>query len=486
MGPLRGLTVGAAGSLQAEGGRYRVFIKDCADIRVDRLDMGNFDLVDMKTQLCGAQTPWLDGDGRRWAVHSLWRSFSARLPSTNTAVVNGAGRLDLSGNARDMSGGELKMTSLQIADLSPALRFAPLSAQGTFALNDQTWAGALDLALAGSGQPLGRVRAHHSVITGSGEAVIETSGLEFVPGGLQPSMFSPLLRPLARAHGRTGFQGTLSWTARKLSSRGVLRLENFGFSSPAGDVTQVNADVELTSLVPLRSAPHQRIAVGEIGTLLPLTELSAHFELLPTALDLEDARMNFAGGTITLDPVTLAFDPKAKRSATVRLQDIDLNKLVAASSLGDRVKLDMHVSGTIPFSSSAAGVQVTHGFVSSTGPGRIEISRRIWSDDAANPGNAFRDFAYQALEHLAVDELNGTINSLPDGRLGVMLHIRGRHDPPVAAPTRVGILDFLRGHAFDRPMPLPKGTPIDLTLDSSLNFEGLLDTYRAASSAVHP
>jgi hypothetical protein len=266
----------------------------------------------------------------------------------------------------------------------------------------------------------------------------------------------------------------------------VLRLENFGFSSPVGDISQVNANIELTSLVPVQTAPHQHISVGEIGTLLPVTELSGHFELQPTALHVEDMRMNFAGGTLALEPVTFAFDPKAEMSTTLRLQNIDLNKLVATSSLADQLKLDVHISGGIPFSNGAAGLRVTQGSVFSTGPGRIEISRRIWSGDVANSENAFRDFAYQALEHFGVDELNGTVNSLPDGRLGLRLHVRGQNDPPVAAPTRIGILEFLRGHAFDRPVPLPKGTPIDLTLDSSLNFEGLLDAYRAASSAAHP
>jgi hypothetical protein len=480
------LGVAAHATLQEEGGRFRVLAEDCADISVDRVALADFDLVGVKTQLCGGQTPWFVGDERRWAVQSGWRSLSASLPSWNTAVANGVGWLGLSGNARGVSTGELKISSLQIADGSSAPRFAPLSVQGSFALEDRMGAGALELTLARSGQSLGRMSARHSLSAGSGEARVEISGLEFVPGGLQPSMLSPLLQPLARAHGRTGFEGSFSWTAGKLSSRGRLRLENFGFSSAVGDVTGMNANIDLTSLVPLRSAPHQHVAVEEIATLLPVTELSGQFELLPTAVNIEDARMNFAAGTITLDPATLPFDPKAKASATVHLQDIDLNKLVAASSLADRLKLDVHVSGAIPLSNSAAGLRVTQGSVSSTGPGRIEISRRIWSDQAGDGGNAIRDFAYQALEHLRVDELDGTLNSLSDGRLGIVLHIRGQHDPPVAAPTRIGILEFIRGHAFDRPVPLPKGTPINLTLDSSLDFEGLLETYRAASSAVHP
>lgn len=485
-GPLHGLAVAAGGTLQAEGGRYRVFIENCADISLDRLTFGNSEVAGIKTQLCGAQTPWLAGDESHWAVHSQWRAFSATLPAWSTAVADGAGRLDFSGNTRGMSGGELKMTSLQIADRSSTLRFAPLSARGTFSLADGTCTGGLDLVLARSGQSLGRIRVRHSLTTGSGEGRIGISGLEFVPGGLQPSMLSPLLQSLERARGQTEFEGTFSWTAGRLSSRGRLQLENFGFSSALGDVNRVNADIDLISLLPLQSAPRQHVSVGEVAALLPLTELSGQFELLPTGVNIEDTRMNFAGGTVTLDAATFPFDPKAKMSATVGLEEVDLNKLVAASSLADRLKLDVHVSGAIPFSNSAAGLEVVHGAVTSTGPGRIEISRRIWSDEAEQGGNAIRDFAYQALEHLVVDKLDGTINSLPDGRLGLVLHIRGRHDPPIVVPTRIGVLEFLRGHAFDRPVPLPKGTPIDLTLDSALNFEGLLDTYRAASSAAHP
>ena len=484
--PLRRLDFTGGGTLRAAGGSYTVFIRDCARISLGELALGHVDLVDTKAQLCDARTPWLVVDENRWAVHSIWRALSARLPSANTSIVNSTGHLDLSGDSTGMSGGELKLTSLQLNDAAPATRFAPLSAQGNFALKDRVWAGALDVGLVRGAHPLGRVGLRHSVSTGSGEARIEMPGLEFSTGGLQPSMLSPWLQPLARAHGRTGFDGTFSWTSGRLSSRGVLRLENWGFSSAAGDVSQVNANVELTSLLPLQSAPHQLVSVGNIDAVLPLTEVSGHFELLPTVLNVEDTRMNFADGTIMLGPAALPFDPKAKMSATVRLQDVDLNKVVATTSLGDRLKLDVHVSGTIPFSTSATGLEVTHGSFSSTGAGRIEISRRIWSADAEKEGNAIRDFAYQALEHLAVDELDGTINSLPEGRLGVVLHVRGRHDPAVAAPTRIGILAFLRGHAFDKPVPLPKGTPIDLTLDSSLNFEGLLDTWRAASSAVHP
>jgi hypothetical protein len=97
--------------------------------------------------------------------------------------------------------------------------------------------------------------------------------------------------------------------------------------------------------------------------------------------------------------------------------------------------------------------------------------------EGQTPPNAIQDFAYQALENLAFDQLDGTVNSQPMGRLGLLLHLKGRNDPAQAAETRVGVVDLLRGRAFDKPLPLPKGTPIDLTLDTSLNLDELLKSY---------
>jgi hypothetical protein len=69
-----------------------------------------------------------------------------------------------------------------------------------------------------------------------------------------------------------------------------------------------------------------------------------------------------------------------------------------------------------------------------------------------------------------------------------LLHVKGVHDPAEAVETRVGVGELLQGRAFDKPLPLPKGTPIDLTLDTSLNLDELLgsyfDTTRGAAMAA--
>lgn len=126
---------------------------------------------------------------------------------------------------------------------------------------------------------------------------------------------------------------------------------------------------------------------------------------------------------------------------------------------------------------------MTNGHFAATGPARLSIKRTVWTGGEAAQTDAIRDFAYQALENLAIDALDARLNSLPAGRLGVVFHIKGRNDPAVAQETRIGVMDLIQGHAFDKPLPLPKGTPVDLTLDTSLNFDELLEAYRHAYSA---
>jgi len=45
------------------------------------------------------------------------------------------------------------------------------------------------------------------------------------------------------------------------------------------------------------------------------------------------------------------------------------------------------------------------------------------------------------------------------------------------------VLDLLRGRAFDKPLDLPKGTPVNLTLDTSLNLDELLAGYASQTRA---
>ena len=111
------------------------------------------------------------------------------------------------------------------------------------------------------------------------------------------------------------------------------------------------------------------------------------------------------------------------------------------------------------------------------------MNRSVWAQgDAAINSNAVQDFAYQALENLAFDSLSADLNSVANGRLQVVFHIKGKFDPPKPQTADVAVADILNGTALYKPIPLPSGTPVDLTLDTSLNFDELLKSYAQAWS----
>ena len=92
---------------------------------------------------------------------------------------------------------------------------------------------------------------------------------------------------------------------------------------------------------------------------------------------------------------------------------------------------------------------------------------------APEPVDPYSDLAYQAMEHLAFTELSAEVASQDGGRLGVLFHIKGEHAPPTKQTIQLTWGEVLR-RRIDRVVPLPSGTKVDLTLDTSVNLDQLL------------
>ena len=178
-----------------------------------------------------------------------------------------------------------------------------------------------------------------------------------------------------------------------------------------------------------------------------------------------------------------------------------LQGLIDRFNLSDKLTMQARLSGEIPFDTTGGALKLDKGRVYATGPGRLSIKREALAGAvastapgaAAAPPNAVQDMAYQALEALAFEHLDATLNSQPGGRLGILFHIQGHHDPAVKEQAKLSLIDLIRGRAFNKRIALPSDTPIDLTLDTSLNFAELLKAYQnlwrqdaAGSAAVQP
>jgi len=470
-------------SLQMSGDRMQLDLATCADVNFDAFVNGGTDQVrDARGRLCAVPNrPVLVSQPTGWQLEARVTDAVARLVAGDARVSDGAARMQLSGDAVAIRSGTITLDRANLVDLQPMPRFQPISAGGALQVMGDNWTGDLTLSL--RERRLASVALEHALNSGVGEAAITVRGLAFEPNMLQPADIAPFLSAFGtRIRGAVDFAGRFSWSKDGMASEGRLVVPGVDLQSPFGAARQLKTELVFTSLLPVALRPNQSVTVERVDLPVPLEQVSATFSYTPESFRLETATAGAAQGRAALDPITYSFAPDATSAGTLRLQNINVQTLVAAAGLADRMSVQARIDGTVPFTIGPDGVRFVDGRVAANAPGRLSIKREaltasVGTTEGQAPPNAVQDFAYQALEYLAFERLEGVVNSRPMGRLGLLLHLVGANDPPQAAEARVGIVELLRGRAFDRPLPLPKGTPIDLTLDTSINLDELLESY---------
>jgi hypothetical protein len=473
------------------GDRLELNLANCAEVSFEAFVNAGADQVrDARGRLCAVPNrPVFVSQPSGWQLEAALNAAAARLVAGEARIADAAARVQLAGDATAIQSGTITLEHANVADLQTTPRFQPISATGAMRVEGDDWTG--DIALSLGQRRLASVALKHALTSGAGEAAITARGIAFEPNMLQPADIAPLLAAFgSRIRGNVDFTGRFSWSKDGMASEGRLVVPGLDLQSPVGAVRQLKTELAFTSLVPVALRPEQTVTVERIDVAVPLEQVSANFTYTPEAMRLESATAVVAQGRATLDPMVYSFAPGATSRGTLRLQNISAQTLIEVAGLTDRMTVEARIDGTVPFTLGPDGVRFADGRVAANAPGRLSIKREALTASVGTgaegqaPPNAVQDFAYQALEHLAFDRLEGVVNSQPMGRLGVLFHIVGQNDPPQVEETRVGILALLRGQAFDKPLPLPKGTPIDLTLDTSINLDELLDSYLNRSGAV--
>jgi hypothetical protein len=488
-GPVQGASLDAVGTLTLARGVTSFAADGCIPIRADRMEMGANDITKLGGELCPVKPPLFTLADGRWRLRGRAAGVEAQV--LEIALSQAAGPLDFSGKGEALSG-TLDLKAAQVGDLAPQTRFRPLRASGRARLAGGVWRA--DLALADpAGRPIGQAQVRHDQASGVGGATFDTGLLAFADGGLQPAALSPLAAAIGSpATGQVRFTGKADWTSRTLASSGLLDVVRLDFRSPAGAVTGLSGQVALSGLAPPTAAPGQVLAAETVD--LGVAKLIApriEFSLDPNSLQVAGAQLGLGGGQVTLEPLSIPLAPGKPWEGTVVFKDVQLSDIVEASPFGDRMDLTAKVTGRAPFVVSDAGVKVVKGELHAVEPGRLSILREALtnvaadgaavSTDAPVPAAAaaqtpdtMTDFAYQAMENLAFETLDAQVNSLPEGRLGVLFHIKGEHSPPKAQQLTLTLKDLITRDFLKRSLPLPSGTKVDLTLDTSLNLDKLL------------
>jgi len=471
------------GTFSWQNGQYAFTPAGCMQVSLAAFHPGASDLArNVQADICAPpQQPLLTGEGAGWTLTGEARDAAADLPSATAHVEKVAAKLAFDGEGAPLKG-TATVASGQISDQAASPRFKPLLGSGTASLADGVWRGRFAVTDTKK-TALGETTFVHTMATGAGTAHIAAPKLSFAPDKLQPEDLSPLLAAFRKAEGAVDFSGDVNWTRDAITSRGTLTVNALDFLTPLGKAHAVKTRLDFTSLLPPQTAPGQQLAISRIDWTLPFSAVDLRFSFSPANIKVDALSSAWAEGHVSLTPFTVAMADPTKIAGTAELKSITLDALITASNLANKVKLQGKISGHIPFATGLDGIRITNGHIQADGPGRLSVSRSVWAQgDAAISSNAVQDFAYQALENLAFESLSADLNSVSNGRLQIVFHIKGKSDPPQHQTADVAIADIINGTALYKPIPLPSGTPVDLTLDTSLNFDELLKSYAEAWS----
>ncbi|MGA0606307.1 intermembrane phospholipid transport protein YdbH family protein [Phenylobacterium sp. VNQ135] len=491
LGPLQRARIDAAGRLRVAGGAVTVLASRCAKLAADRLEFGENDVETVSGRLCPGSEPLFRMAGGDWRIAGRAEAVSADAPFLQAGVREAFGPVALGPKGGRLDA-DARIDRARLVDRAPEARFHPLALTGTARARRDAWTADLDLA-AGPHR-VAHARLVHDGPSGQGKVDIDTGLLTFAEGGLQPAQLSPLAEALGSpAVGQASFSGGFAWNPVAGISAGTLTVPRLDFTSPAGRVTGLSGTLVFTSLAPLVAAEGQTVSVERLEAIVPITGMKAQVGLRDEVLLITGGEAAVGGGRVTIERLELPLDPAATRKGLLAFEGVQLHDLVEASPFGDKVELDARVSGRIPFEATGQRVRITGGELKAIQPGRLSIQREALTgvqgepqqviaggEPVANQAQAnavVTDFAYQAMENLAFDELDLSLNSREDGRMNALFHIVGRHDPPKKQEIRLGLMELIKRRFLDKPLPLPSGTKVNLTLDTTLNLDDLLADY---------
>ncbi|CAN5144315.1 YdbH domain-containing protein [soil metagenome] len=489
-GIAEGLTVTTAGVLATDTGVLTYTPSRCLDVAVEKLELGENDVFDVAGQACSPNGPLAVVREGGWRADVSLRDFTAKAPFLAANVDHVQGAATVIGGPKGL-GLTADIASARISDATTPLRFNPLAASGKAALRDEVWSGDFDVT--SHETPVAHVVLSHNGLTERGDVLIDTGTLTFAPGGLQPIDLTPLVAGVVSppVTGSVVFNGRFAWdpAVPEGTSSGRLTIPGLDFTTPAGPVKGLKGAIDFTNLVPLTTAPDQRLSIDTLETVTPLTDLDLTFSLDKAAVQVAGGEIQAAGGAIRVEPFSVPLDRASAFGGVIVFDRIQLGQLVAGAGLDDKVSVDAVVSGRLPFTfDPATGVRVADGNLTAVQPGRLSIQREALSDLDAGGGGAIppgtvEDLAYQAMENLAFDTLSAVVNSEDGGRVRLQFSIKGRHDPPEHQELRVPLRDLISREFLNRPLALPSDTGIDLNLNTTLNLNQVVSDLLAINRA---
>ena len=474
-GPIRHATARGQGRFAYEGGKMRFWASRCAELAATRVDAV---VSELRGRLCPSDAPLWTSQGDHWLVHGFAESVEGSAPSLGLVASQGGGRLRA---ANGPSGLELSLDEATARVVDTKQRFRPAHATGAIRLGDHRWAAQLSLGV--RDRYVARLELRHDATEATGMLRVDAPALQLGPDALQPADLSPAAERLL-GHSATGeidVSARVRWGPEGTESRGRARTRDLSFHTPAGAVSGLAADVELTNLSPLTTARDQIVSIRRVDGTVRVEDARAAIELEGETLTVRDGSFRALGGNVTLDTLRVPTRDEGSWRGRARLDAVQIGDLLKGTEIGDKLTIDARVDGTVSFAHGPDGFHIAGGHALAVAPGRLSIDpaaltgvSALAASGATSSSDDPANIAQQALQDLAFDRFEASARARPDGRLAIDLRVHGRHDPPQRRELAITWRDLLRRKLLPEPLHLPSDTEIDLTLVTDLNLADLL------------
>jgi len=345
------------------------------------------------------------------------------LPEDGGSIVD----LRLTGLASARTGMALEVEAgldgLTLRDPLAAARYAPLSFTGSIHVsNDQ--ARFEGEAKSASGLKLADISAEHRLTEETGFMRVESGEFTFEPNSLQPQTLLPVLSGVvANVKGKVAAAGEFAWTGDGLSSAGSLTLADVGFISRIAFLSGLNANIALSSLLPLATPGTQFVEIENADVGVDLEDVKIAFNFDPEiGMILEEARWPWSGGTIGFNRTVLSFDQPVQK-VELTAADIDIHQVF---TLLDVEGLDGTgvAAGILPLAVGESSIIVQNGRLVSEKGGTLRYTGPIGGAAPEQEGVAL---LFEALKDFSYDRLEVAVDGPLAGELKVGVTLEGRN-----------------------------------------------------------
>jgi hypothetical protein len=417
------------------------------DITFD-MDASSFNLIEsggpgLAVALADAKGQMRLADG--WTLRGTFAGASAQAAAGGVRELGGAFRL--AGGERGMSGDITNIAAHVYDPHEPAERAfeeALFSGSARIAGDVVSFQGGFKLAA--SQLPLGEVSGTHNLKTEAGQVRYAPKTFTFVPGVIQPSAISPLLRGPANVSGRVTVEAAASWAkGRDLATSAKIDLADLGFAlAAAGIFEKVSGHVEVDDILKMTSRSGQTIRVGKVTLGMPIENGVIRFRLIGSeAIRLESAEWPFVGGTLSIQPLDFGFAATENR-IVARASGWRLQDMVKLFDLKD-IEAEGEVNGTFPVVFSTGSARLDKAELNATEQGGV---LRYTGSAGAGAGSADANakMLFDALKNFHFKVMQVTLDGDLAGQVRVGLNLLGRN------PDVAGGAEFKLGLDINSPL----------------------------------